>query len=134
MVKLSFPTSQPIFQSTSAPKRDDSLRDNSQWAWITSLPNNPHQDYGAIQVSGISREEVRLGVNVLAVFTDAIAGKGWGATLGKRLNMTEVHVRKVAGGLQAEVVIETTVEQGALYAGSKIVCFRDITCACVQTC
>lgn len=97
----------PVSQSDSRPKIND------QWSWINSLPNTPYQECSTIKFTGISEEDVRRGVNILAFFTDAIKGKGWGAVLGRRLNMTEVHVRAVdGGGLQAEIVIEITVMDG----------------------
>lgn len=102
--------------SSSASRTDRRSKFNDQWTWINSLPNTPYQDYSTIKFSGISEEDVRRGVNILAFFTDAIKGKGWGAVIGRRLNMTDVHVHEIDGGVQAEVVIETTVMDGTSHA------------------
>lgn len=100
-----------LTSSTSRTAERSKIKD--YWAWVTSLPDTPYQNFHSIKVSGISQEDVRVGVNVLAFFTDAINGKAWAAELGRRLNMTEVNVREVDGGsLEAEVVIETTMTDG----------------------
>lgn len=114
-VQASPSTLSPASKNVGHPKTND------QWTWINSLPNSPYQDYNTIKFSGISEEDVLRGVNVLAFFTDVIKGKGWGALLGRRLNMTEVHVREVdGGGVQAEVVIETTVMDGTSRSASLV--------------